>query len=159
MLVVVGRALKAEWVFDALLRFVRTNHPRPGTIVVFVFRRLARTRTPAHLGYPRAVLWASGWFLSLTLLRQRDERRWGPASAPGPKRARRADSDRPRESVSSVLRPGERFFCERLRTEVEHARQRIGGENGTDLALDGVGRGIPGADSTPAREGIGPRRS
>ena len=54
MFVVIGRALKTEWILDTLLRLVRANHPRPGPVVVFVFRRLARTGPAAHLGDPRA---------------------------------------------------------------------------------------------------------
>ena len=57
-----------------------------------------------------------------------------------------------------VPRPGERFFHGCALAHVEHARQRIGGKKGTDLALDGV-PGTPGRGLPAAREGIGPRRS
>ena len=50
--IVIGGALKTEGILQALLRVVRTNHPRPGTIVVLVFGRLARAGPAAHFGDP-----------------------------------------------------------------------------------------------------------
>ena len=50
--IVIGGALKTEGILHALLRVVRTNHPRPGTIVVLVFSCFARARPAAHFGDP-----------------------------------------------------------------------------------------------------------
>jgi hypothetical protein len=55
--IVIGGALKTEGILHALLRVVRTNHPRPGTIVVLVFRCLARARPAAQFGDP----WRRRW--------------------------------------------------------------------------------------------------
>ena len=41
--------LETERILDALLRFVGTDDPRPGPLIVLVLARLARPRTAAHL--------------------------------------------------------------------------------------------------------------
>ena len=53
LFVAIGRALKAEWILDALLRVIRTDDPGSSAGIIFVTRGFARFRSSAHLSYPR----------------------------------------------------------------------------------------------------------